>query len=171
VKSSGLEYITVAQILAPWGTEGKLRVEVVTDFPHRLAPHSTVYVDRKPMAITSTSWQKGQAIVKLEGIDSADDAKRLRGKALEIHRRQLETLPEGQYYHFQLIGLEVWTSQGEFLGKVTGILSGSSNDNYVVSSEKGEILVPTIEDVVKSIDLESGKITIEAIKGLLELNG
>jgi ribosomal 30S subunit maturation factor RimM len=75
VKSSGLEYITVAQILAPWGTEGKLRVEVVTDFPHHLAPHSPVYVDRKPMTIASTSWHKGQAIIKLEGIDSTDDAK------------------------------------------------------------------------------------------------
>jgi 16S rRNA processing protein RimM len=171
VKSSGLEYITVAQILAPWGTEGKLRVEVVTDFPHRLAPHSPVYVDHKPMTIASTSWQKGQAIVKLEGIDSVADAEGLRGKTLDIHHSQLETLPEGQYYHFQLIGLEVWTSQGEFLGKVTGILSGSSNDNYVVSSEKGEILIPAIEDVVKSIDLDKGRITIEAIKGLLELNG
>jgi 16S rRNA processing protein RimM len=171
VKSSGLEYITVAQILAPWGTEGKLRVEVVTDFPHRLAPHSPVYVDHKPMTIASTSWQKGQAIVKLEGIDSVADAEGLRGKTLDIHHSQLETLPEGQYYHFQLIGLEVWTSQGEFLGKVTGILSGSSNDNYVVSSEKGGILIPAIEDVVKSIDLDKGRITIEAIKGLLELNG
>jgi 16S rRNA processing protein RimM len=171
VKSSGLEYITVAQILAPWGTEGKLRVEVVTDFPHRLAPHSQVYVDHQPMTIVSTSWHKGQAIVKLEGIDSVADAEGLRHKTLDIHHSQLETLPEGQYYHFQLIGLEVWTSQGEFLGKVTGILSGSSNDNYVVSSEKGEILIPAIEDVVKSIDLDKGRITIEAIKGLLELNG
>lgn len=171
MKSSGLEYITVAQILAPWGTEGKLRVEVVTDFPHRLAPRSPVYVDRKPMTVASTSWHKGQAIVKLEGIDSADEAEKLRNKTLDIHYSQLESLPEGQYYHFQLIGLEVWTSQGQRLGKVVRILSTPSNDNYVVSGEKGEILIPAIEDVVKSIDLEAKRITIEAIKRLLELNG
>ncbi|MGD9117311.1 MAG: ribosome maturation factor RimM [Dehalococcoidia bacterium] len=171
MKSSGLEYIAIAQVLAPWGVEGKFRAEVITDFPNRLAPHSPVYADRQPMTIASASWHKGQAIIKLEGIDSAEQAEKLRGKALEIHHSQLETLPEGQYYHFQLIGLEVWTTQGQQLGKVVKVLSNPSNDNYVVSGEKGEILIPAIEDVVKSVDLEAKRITIEAIKGLLDLNG
>jgi len=171
VKSSGLEYIAIGQILAPWGRKGQLRVEVVTDFPHRLTPRSPVYVDRCPMTIAGTSWHKGKAIIKLEGIDSVDDAEKLRGKALEIHHSQLESLPEGQYYHFQLIGLEVWTTEGKRLGKVIKILSAQSNDNYVVSGKQGEILIPAIEDVVKSVDLESGRITIEAIEGLLNLNG
>jgi len=171
VKPSGLEYITIGQVLAPWGLEGKLKVEVITDFPHRLAPRSQFYVDRQPMTIAGTSWHKGKAIIKLEGIDSVEQAEKLRGKTLEIHHRQLETLPEGQYYHFQLIGLEVWTTEGKRLGKVIRVLSAPSNDNYVVGGEKGEILIPAIEDVVKSVDLESGRITIEAIEGLLDLNG
>jgi 16S rRNA processing protein RimM len=171
VKSSGLEYITIGQILAPWGIKGQLRVEVITDFPHHLAPPSVVYVNRQPMTITGTSWHKGKAIIKLEGINSVADAERLRGKTLEIHHNQLESLPEGQYYHFQLIGLEVWTIKGELLGKVEQILNAPSNDNYVVSGEKGEILIPAIEDVVKLVDLERGRITIEAIEGLLDLNG
>jgi len=171
VKPSGLEYFTIGQVLAPWGLEGKLKVEVITDFPHRLAPRSQFYVDRQPMTIAGTSWHKGKAIIKLEGIDSVEQAEKLRGKTLEIHHRQLETLPEGQYYHFQLIGLEVWTTEGKRLGKVIRVLSAPSNDNYVVSGEKGEILIPAIEDVVKSVDLESGRITIEAIEGLLDLNG
>lgn len=171
MKPSGLEYITIGQVLAPWGLEGKLKVEVITDFPHRLSPRSQLYVDRQPVTIAGTSWQKGKAIIKLEGIDSVEQAEELRGKTLEIHRRQLETLPEGQYYHFQLIGLEVWTTEGKRLGKVIRVLSAPSNDNYVVGGEKGEILIPAIEDVVKSVDLESGRITIEAIEGLLDLNG
>jgi 16S rRNA processing protein RimM len=171
VKPSGLDYITIAQVLAPWGVKGKLRVEVVTDFPQRLAPHSQVYLDRRPMTIAAASQRKGQAIIKLEGIDSLTEAEKLRGKLLEIHHSQLADLPEGQYYHFQLIGLEVWTTEGRLLGKVTRILGGSSHDNYVVAAEKGEILIPAIEDVIKSVDIERGRITIEAIKGLLELNG
>lgn len=171
MKPSGLEYITIGQVLAPWGLEGKLKVEVITDFPHRLSPRSQLYVDRQPVTIAGTSWHKGKAIIKLEGIDSVEQAEELRGKTLEIHRRQLETLPEGQYYHFQLIGLEVWTTEGKRLGKVIRVLSAPSNDNYVVGGEKGEILIPAIEDVVKSVDLESGRITIEAIEGLLDLNG
>ncbi|GAI01472.1 unnamed protein product, partial [marine sediment metagenome] len=94
-------------------------------------------------------------------------AQKLRGQPVEIHHSQLYPLPEGQYYHFQLIGLEVWTTRGELLGNITEILTAESNDNYVVSGAKGEILIPAIEDVVKSIDLDSGRITIEPIEGLL----
>lgn len=170
MKSSGLEFITIGQILAPWGVKSKLRVEVITDFPHRLAPHSPVYVDRQPMTIATAEWHKGKAIIKLDAIDSLEQAEGLRGQMLEIHHSQLQPLPKGQYYHFQLIGLEVGTTEGKRLGKVIKILSAKSNDNYVVRGDEGEILIPAIEDVVKSIDLESGRITIEAIEGLLNLN-
>jgi 16S rRNA processing protein RimM len=79
-------------------------------------------------------------------------------------------LLEGQYYHHQVIGLEVRTTQGELIGTITDVLTGKSNDNYIVQGTKGEILIPAIEDVVKSIDLDQGRMTIEAIDGLLSLN-
>lgn len=168
--SPGLEFITIGQVLAPWGIEGKVRVEVITDFPHRFAPSSQIYINRKPMTIASTQWHKGKAIVKLDTIDSIEQAEKLQGQTIEIHHSQLQPLPEGQYYHFQLIGLEVWTTQGELLGKISQILSAESNDNYVVHGAKGEILIPAIEDIVKSVDLDNGRMTIEAIDGLLSLN-
>jgi 16S rRNA processing protein RimM len=170
MKSPGLEFITIGQVIAPWGIKGKLKVTIATDFPQRFAPRSQVYIDRKPMTIASAEWHKGQVIIKLDTIDGIEEAEKLRGQAVEIHHSQLKSLPEGQYYHFQLIGLEVWTTQGELLGRVSQILTAESNDNYVVSGNKGEILIPAIEDVVKSIDLESGRIIIEAIEGLLNLN-
>ena len=77
---------------------------------------------------------------------------------------------EELYYHDQIIGLQVRTTTGEFIGTVTDILSGVSNDNYIVRSSTGEVLVPAIEDVVRSINLTEGIITIEAIDGLLDLN-
>lgn len=79
-------------------------------------------------------------------------------------------LPEGQFYHHQIIGLQVRTTRGEYIGEITDILEGKSNDNYIVRGSHGEILIPAIEDVVRSIDLDAGTITIEAIAGLLELN-
>ncbi len=167
MKSSDLDFITIGRILAPWGIKGKLKVKVITDFPQRFAPSSTVYVNRQPMTIDSTEWYKSKAIIKLNTIDNIEAARRLRGQPIEIHHSQLYSLPEGQYYHFQLIGLEVWTTQGELLGNITEILTAESNDNYVVSGAKGEILIPAIEDVVKSIDLDSRRITIEPIEGLL----
>lgn len=89
---------------------------------------------------------------------------------MEQQHSQDYPLPQGQYYHDQIIGLEVQTTRGELIGTITDILAGKSNDNYIVRSNKGEILIPAIEDVVKTIDLDQGCITIEAIKGLLNLN-
>jgi len=170
MKSSDLEFITIGQILAPWGIKGKLKIKVITDFPQRFASPSMVYINRQPMTIDSTEWYKGEAIIKLNAIDSMETARRLRGQPIEIHNSQVYALPEGQYYHFQLIGLEVWTAQGELLGNITEILTAESNDNYVVNGDGGEILIPAIEDVVKSIDLNKRRIVIEAIQGLLSLN-
>ena len=167
MKSSELEFVTIGQILAPWGVKGKLKIEVVTDFPQRFAPAAKVYVNRQPMTIDSTECHKGKLIIKLNQIDTIEAAQRLRGQPIEIHHSQLYPLPEEQYYHFQIIGLEVWTTRGELLGKVTEILTAESNDNYVVSGAKGEILIPAIDDVVKSVDLDSRRITIEPIEGLL----
>ena len=92
------------------------------------------------------------------------------GHSVETERSQDDPLPEGQYYHYQIIGLQVRTTQGELLGSITEILTGKSNDNYIVQGDQGEILIPAIEDVIKSVDLEQGCITIEAIEGLLSLN-
>ena len=167
MESSKLEFITIGQILAPWGVKGKLRVKVITDFPQRFAPSSKIYINRQPMTIDSAERHKGKVIIKLNQIDTIEAAQRLRGQPIEIHHSQVYPLPEGQYYHFQLIGLEVWTTRGELLGNITEILTGKSNDNYVVSGAKGEILIPAIEDVVKSVDLDSRRITIEPIEGLL----
>jgi len=122
------------------------------------------------MIIDGTEWYKGKAIIKLNTINSIEEAQKLKGQTVEIHHSQLKPLAEGQYYHFQLIGLEVWTTQGELLGNITEILTSASNDNYIVSGDSGETIIPAIEDVVKSIDIDKRLLVIEAINGLLSLN-
>ncbi|MFC2057215.1 ribosome maturation factor RimM [Chloroflexota bacterium] len=170
MKPSELEFIAIGKILSLWGSKGQLKVEVVTDFPQRFAPSSKVYINQRPMTIDSSEWHKGKAIIKFNTIDSIEDAEKLRGQLVEIHYSQLKPLPEGQYYHFQLIGLEVGTTQGESLGKITEVLTMPSNDTYIINGTRGEILIPATEDVIKSIDLDKGCLVIEPIKGLLSLN-
>ncbi len=170
MKPSELEFIAIGQILGPWGVKGKLKVEVVTDFPERFNPQSMIYVNQQPMTIDSTEWRKGKVIIKLNTVDSIEEAQKLRGQPVEIPHRQLHSLPEGQYYHFQLIGLEVWTIQGELLGSIAEILTAESNDNYIVRGANGEILIPAIDDVVKSINLDKRHMVIEPIEGLRSLN-
>jgi 16S rRNA processing protein RimM len=170
MKSSDLEFITIGRILVHWGIKGKLKVKVLTDFPQRFAPSAAVYISRQPMTIDSAEWHKGGVIIKLNAVNGIEAARRLQGQPVEIHSSQIYSLPEGQYYQFQLVGLEVWTTQGEPLGNISEVLTSKSNDNYVVKGNDGEILIPAIEDVVKSIDLNKGRVVIEAIPGLLGLN-
>jgi 16S rRNA processing protein RimM len=89
---------------------------------------------------------------------------------MDINPSEKYPLPEGQYYHDQIIGLQVQTSEGQIIGTVTDIITGQSNDNFVVRQNEEEILIPAIEDVIKSIDTDKGLITIYPIDGLLELN-
>ncbi len=167
---SELDFITIGKILAPWGLEGKVKVELITDFPERFAPAAQVYVNRQSMTIDSTEWRKGKVIVKLNAVGSIEAAEKLRGQLVEIHSSQVHPLPEGQYYHFQLIGLEVRTTQGELLGNIAEILTTAGNDSYVVHGARGEVIIPAIEDVVKSVDLARGYMVIEPLEGLLSLN-
>ncbi len=170
MKTPDLEFITVGRVLTPWGVSGKIKVYPETDFPGRFLPGAVVYIDRKPLSIESAEPHGGKLIIKFSSIDTIDEAGKLRGKILEIEPRQLQPLPADSYYYFQLIGLEVRTGQGEILGEITEIIATGSNDNYVVRDAKGEILIPAIADVVKSVDLEKGVMTIEAVAGLLNLN-
>jgi 16S rRNA processing protein RimM len=161
------ESLIVGYILAPWGLRGEVKVEVVTDFPERFAPQKVVYLNARPLEIESCHPHKQHLVVKLATIDSVEDAERLRGQDLTIPRSELYPLLQGQYYTFQLIGLKVVTTEGQTLGRVTDIMSTASNDVYIVEGKRGEILIPAIEDVVKSIDLDKGEMVIEAIEGLL----
>jgi 16S rRNA processing protein RimM len=161
------EFLIIGRILAPWGIRGEVKVEVVTDFPERFAPHKVVYLNTRQLEIESCRPHKEHLVVKLATVDSVEEAEKLRGQDLTIPRSELYPLSEGKYYAFQLIGLKVVTTEGKNMGKITDIMTTASNDVYIVKRKKGEILIPAIEDVVKSIDLKKGKIVIEAIEGLL----
>ncbi len=170
MESTDLGFIPIGEILSPWGVEGQLKVRVLTDFPERFSPLSNIYIKHQPTTIKSAIWQKDRVIIKLDSIDSYQEAQGLRGQPIEIHRSQIKPLPDGQYYHFQLIGLEVQTTKGEPLGNISQILTTAGNDVYVVKGSEGEILIPAVTDVVKSVDIKRGLMIIEAIEGLLNLN-
>ena len=161
------QFIAVGRVVAPWGARGEIKAEVLTDFPERFSPKQTLYVNQGKLTIEKCRWHRGRVILKLSGINSMEDAEKLRGLFLEIPQSQLHPLPESEYYQFQLVGLEVWTREGEFIGHVARILPTGSNDVFVVPTEDGELLIPAIEDIVKSVDLEAGRIDIKLIEGLL----
>jgi 16S rRNA processing protein RimM len=161
-------FLTIGRILASWGTKGEVKVEVMTDFPDSFAVQNQVYLRGRPLAIERSRQCDRHLIIKLATIDDRGAAQKLRGYDLEIPLSEAHTLAEGEYYPLQLIGLKVQNEEGEPLGEVADVWLRESNDIYVVRGRRGEILVPAIEDVVKSIDLEKGTMVIEVITGLLE---
>ena len=162
------QLIVVGRVVAPWGVKGEVKVEVMTDFPDRFSPGEEVHIDGCPVRIENSRWHKGRVTIKLVTVDSVEAAEKLRGRWLEIPSSKLRPLPQDQYYQFQLIGLEVWTTEGQHLGRIADILPTGSNDVYLVQGELGELLIPAIEDVVKSVELEKGRIVVELIAGLLQ---
>jgi 16S rRNA processing protein RimM len=88
-------------------------------------------------------------------------AEELRGKYLEIETTEIQPLPEGSYYHWQLLGLEVFDVGGAKLGEVTDILDNPANDIYVVANGEAQVLVPAVSEVVRSINLEAGRMVVD----------
>lgn len=167
--SSGVpSHLVIGRIAGVRGVKGELRVTVLTDFPERFLGLKRVFVggDLKPYEVEKSRLFKGAALLKLRGVDSVDDALRLKGKFVHVPVEEAVPLPEGQYYWHEIIGLEVWTTTGELLGKVTEILRTGANDIYVVHDGK-EILIPAIEQVVKEISPRKGRILVELMPGLV----
>jgi len=162
-------YIIIGRVVRPWGTRGEVKVEIMTDFPHRFALLKRVYLGREaaPFALEGFKLHKGWAILKLAGCDDRTAAEKLRGKLVQIPMEEAMPLGEDEYYVYQIVGLTVWTTTGECLGQVTEVLSTGSNDVYVVRDGGREILIPAIEDVVKEIDLAKGRMVVELMEGLI----
>ena len=160
-------YVAVGRVLAPWGLRGDVKVEPLTDFPQRFAAGGRVWAGGVTYVIERYRWQRGQVFLKLAGIDSVTAAEALRHRLLEVPEDELRPLGEGEYYHFQILGLEVKTTAGEVLGRVEQIISTGSNDVFVVRGPRGEVLIPAVDDVVKSVDPTAGRIEVEVVEGLL----
>ena len=154
-------YVAVGWIAAPWGVRGDLKVQPLTDFPERFQRGAALWVRGRRIEVQRSRWSRGFVYLSLSGIDSRNAAEELRGALLEVRERDLTPLPEGQYYRFQVIGLEVRTPEGRSLGRVADILSTASNDVYVVRGGPQELLIPAIEDVVKEVNLEGGRLVVE----------
>ena len=166
------EYLEVGQIVNTNGLKGLLKINPFTDDITRFERLKTILVEHKKelleFEIESVRYQKKQVLLKLKGIDTIEEAEKYREDYLKINRNKEEKLPEDTYYIVDLIGLDIYTENGELLGKLDDIFSTGSNDVYVVKNSEGkQILLPAISDVIKNIDLKQKKIVVNLIEGLL----
>ena len=161
--------VLVGVVVSAHGVRGEMRVSPETDFPERFATQESLSVVPRGAAprllrveSARTHTGKGLVLLRLEGIDDRDAADALRGSALYIRESDLTPLPEGRYYEFQILGLTVVTEDGRDLGKITEIIHTGANDVY----ETPLALIPAIDQIVRQVDLEAGRIVVHWVEGL-----
>jgi len=166
------EFIIIGKIVSTQGNKGEVKVIPLTDSIDRFSKLTDVFIrkgnNKKLLKINNLKIKKDTVILKLEDIENIEKAEIIVGSFLEVKRINAVKLPKDTYFVFDIIGLEVYANENELLGKVDNIISTGSNDVYVVKNKnKQEILIPAIREVIKNIDLEKKRITINMVDGLL----
>jgi 16S rRNA processing protein RimM len=110
----------------------------------------------------------GFFILKLVGIDNHDDAEKLRGMLVWTSADRMKPLEDDEYYWHDIVGIQVFTDEGALLGRIESIFPTGSNDVYVCSDGKREILIPAIGQVVKKIDIERDVMIVECREGFFD---
>ncbi len=165
--------VNIGKITGTHGYKGTMKVELLTDYPERFKGMKSIQVQRHKeilsFPIESSQMNGPLLLLKLKGIESKEEAQLYRGAFLCVSEDEVFPLPEGSYYHFQLIGLDVVDEKRGLLGKLTDVLETGANDVYVVNSpEFGEILLPAIKQVILGVDLEKGQMQVCLLEGLIE---
>jgi len=154
--------IIVGKIGKTHGIGGFFRVNILTDFPERFKNMKEITAGDKVYKIDGVREHNNGILMKFENINTPEDAKLLNGKLLTVSKAEAAPLNEGEYYVFDIIGLTVSDTKGEVLGEVKNILQTGSNDVYEVKDGDGrEILIPALKKVVKEIDIENKKMTVD----------
>lgn len=166
-------------MLGPHGIKGEVRVYPLTDFPERFLERDRLLASRPDgscatwYSVEGARFHQDLVILKLGGIDERTAAQGLRGWLLCVAEDELPPLGEGQFYHHQLIGLVVQTTDGREIGVLEEIYSTGANDVFVVRApgegdKRQEHLIPATKEVIRSVDLVAKRMVVEAIPGLLE---
>ena len=167
------KYLEIGQIVNTFGIKGQVKIVPFTDDITRYDELKEIYVEKKNelklFQIEQVNYKKNMVILKLKGIETVEEAEKLRNCYLKIDRKDAKKLPKDTYFIVDLLGLDVYTDEGKSLGKVDDIYNAGSSDIYVVKDELGkQILFPAIKDVLKEVDLENQKIIVHLIKGLVD---
>ena len=166
------EFITIGKVVSTQGNKGEVKILSLTDSTDRFKNLTTVFLrnnnSRTTLNIEKIRIKEDTVILKLKDIDNIEEAKMIVGSFLEVERKNAVKLPKGTYFIFEIIGLEVYTENNIFLGKVENVISTGSNDVYIVKNKnKEELFIPAIREVVKNINLEKKRITINMVDGLI----
>lgn len=169
-------WFNVGKIVNTHGIKGEVRVISKTDFAEeRYKPGNTLYLfmdgRNEPVEVTVNTHRlhKQFHLLQFKERQNLNEVEELKNAIIKVPEEELGELNEGEFYFYEIIGCEVFTEEGELIGKVKEILTPGANDVWVIGRKgKKDALIPYIESVVKHIDVREKKIEIELMEGLID---
>jgi len=167
------EFLQVGVISSTHGLKGEVKVFPTTDDPTRFKKLKKVLLDtgkeHKELEIERVAFFKQFVILKFKGFDHIDQIERYKGKGLLVTRDQAVKLKKNEYFITDLIGITVYTEEGQTLGRLKDVLVTGANDVYVVEADdKKEILIPAIKQCILSVNIEEREMMVHLLKGLVD---
>ena len=166
------KYLELGQIVNVKGLKGEVKVNSFTDDNTKFERIPNVFLKQKgnlkEYTIESVGYNKNQVIIKFKGIDTVEEAEKLRNSYIVVDREIFGELPEGVYYIADLLGLDVYTEANEYLGKVDDIFSTGSNDVYIIEYKNKPLCIPALVDVIEEVNIKEGYMKIKLPKGLID---
>lgn len=164
----------LGRVLRPHGVRGELRLEIITAYPERIVEGGRVFLGADPndpgaaevRRVARARRHQQHLILELEGISDRDEADAYREQYVMVPLEEAVPLEEGEFYLFQVLGLDVHSDEGEFLGQVSDVIETGANDVYVVHGPTGEILLPDIEECILKVDIPANRMTVHLMEGL-----
>jgi len=168
------DFVLIGKIVGVHGVKGTIRIQSYAESLEIFKPGTILLVigpeDRKTSC--KINWIKPHsrgALLTFREISSRDEAKALTGSELYIESGRFPKLENGAYYWFELIGLNVYTTDDRYIGHLESIIETKANDVYVVKKNDQEILIPALKSVVRSIDIDQKIMRVELPDGLEEI--
>lgn len=166
------EFFKIGIVTTAHGVRGEFKVYPTTDDPQRFKKLKTVYIDngktRVNKRVVSVKFFKQFVIMKLEGIDTMDDALTYRNAELYVERKDAVKCYEDEYFIADLIGVLVFDENETEIGTLTEVYQTGANDVYEISRADGtSFLLPAIKDCVLAVDIENRRMTIHILEGLI----
>ena len=156
-----LPYIEAGEIVTTHGVRGEVKVLSWLDSPEMLCEFDRCRISGREYVMDSVRVQKTCNLVKLQGVDTMEDAQKLRGKTMELYR---EDISDELIFASELVDVEVY-ADGAYIGKIKEELDYPGNSVYVVQGER-EYLIPAVKEFILSTDLERNQMQVKLLKGM-----
>jgi 16S rRNA processing protein RimM len=165
----------VGKVLRPHGLGGQVKIFAYAGSDTTFLDAGSIFLREQSgklteFAMLSASAGKSGSVVELEGLSSRTEAEAYRNAEVLVRKDALPRKDTDEYFWYELLGIEVFLESGEHLGRISDIIVTGSNDVYVVKRGQEEVLIPGTHEIIRAIDLETGKMTIHPVEGLLDLH-